>query len=105
VSESLVVIVNGDGLDFLGHVLADDVLIEELADFAGTGDLAEHAARARDLPALLRDDVVTQVDTRGTDIDITRSFDEWSRIALALAAEAAGILLLTPTTAGPTGRG
>ena len=47
VDQPLVVVVDGDGEDLLGAVLADDVLVELLLDLARGGDVGEQRSWAR----------------------------------------------------------
>ena len=47
VDEPLVVVVDGDGQDLLGAVLADDVLVELFLDLARRRDVGEERSWAR----------------------------------------------------------
>src|SRR5205085_4726950 len=82
--DALVVVVDGDGEDLLGALLADDVVIEEGLDLdrGGKGD-----GRAVLLPlGLLGDDVVAELDALVTDVD-RGAGDELPDFPLPLAAE------------------
>src|SRR5262249_39364914 len=82
--DTLVVIVNGDGEDLLGALLADDVLIEDVPDLGGLREGSD-LARLLLFPPL-RDDVVTELDALVADVD-GRPCDQLADIVLTLAAE------------------
>src|SRR5262245_9259081 len=82
--DALVVVVNGDGEDLLGALLADDVLIEDVLDLSGLRERAD-LARLLLFP-LLRDDVVTELDTLVADVD-GGPRDQLADVVLTLAAE------------------
>ena len=63
----LVVVVDGDREDLLGVLLPDDVVVEEVEDLAGLGQVLE--AQLGGLVTLLGDDVVAQVDALVADVD------------------------------------
>src|SRR5207237_3192258 len=84
--DPLVVVVHGDGEDFLGPLLADDVLIEDGLDLGGLRQAAELAGLL--LFPFLRDDVVTELDALVADVD-GRPGDQLSDVGLALTAERA----------------
>src|SRR5467141_825278 len=84
--DPLVVVVDGDGEDLLGALLADDVLVEDALDLGRLGQRA-------DLPRLLLfpllgDDVVAELDALVADVD-GGARDELAHVVLALAAERA----------------
>src|SRR5258705_11787896 len=84
--EPLVVIVNGDREHLLGMVLADHIVIEDLADFLRRRD-AIRRFHYRGL-VLLADDVHAQLDAFVADVD-SWARDELAQFVLALAAERA----------------
>ena len=63
----LVVVVDGDRQDLLGVLLADHVVVQELEDLPGLGQLLERELGG--LGQLLGDDVVAEVDALVTDVD------------------------------------
>ena len=67
VLDAPVVVVDGDGEDLLGLVLADDVVVEEGADLARRGQLFE--AELAGIGELLLDDLVAEVDALVADVD------------------------------------
>src|SRR5712692_9495470 len=88
VLEPLVVVVNGDRQDLLRQLLADHVLVEDVADLArrrqvGLGGLAALVRRA-----LLADDVVAQLYALIAD-KYGGAGDKFPHLVLALAAEGA----------------
>ena len=85
--DALVVVVDRHRENLLRALLADDVLIEDLLDLRG---LRNRGGRREGLllVALLRDDVVAQVDALVTDVD-RRPCDQLANLVLALAAERA----------------
>src|SRR5438067_221642 len=84
--DPLVVVVDGDGKDLLGVVLADHVVVQEVEDLPGLGQLVE--AHLGGLRQLLLDDVVAQVDALVADVHAGAG-DELLHLLLRLAAEAA----------------
>jgi hypothetical protein len=80
------VVVDRDRQHLLGHLLADDELIEAVVDLAWLGEIAGGVAHA--LLHLLPDDVVTELDALVADEDGGPG-DELSNLVLALAAERA----------------
>src|SRR5207302_1474558 len=56
----LVMVINRDGKNFLGEILADDVLVEDLADLVRRGKLVLVRARRLGSGTLLADDVVAK---------------------------------------------
>src|SRR3989440_254659 len=84
--DPFVVVVDGDGEDLLGALLADHVLVEDVLDLGGLGQRA-------DLPRLLLfpllgDDVVAELDALVADVD-GGARDQLADVVLALAAERA----------------
>ena len=63
----LVVVVDGDREDLLRVVLADDVVVQELVDLTGLGQLVE--AQLGGLGELLLDDLVAEIDALVADVD------------------------------------
>ena len=86
VVEPLVVVVDGDREHLLGVVLADHVVVENLADFLRRRD-AVARLHQRGL-VLLADDVHAQLDAFVAD-EHGRAGDELAHLVLALAAERA----------------
>jgi hypothetical protein len=84
--DALVVVVDRDGQDLFGALLADDVLIEDGLDLGGLREAAQ-LARLLLFP-LLRDDVVTELDALVADID-GGACDQLADVILALTAERA----------------
>src|SRR5437773_6207599 len=82
----LIVIVDRDGEDLLGPLLADHVLVEDVLDLGGLGKRADLAALLF-LP-LLSDDVVAELDALVADVD-RRAGDQFADVVLALPAERA----------------
>src|ERR1700704_517926 len=84
--QALVVVVNRDREHLLGALLADDVLVEDLLDFVGLGELVARTFGA--VLELLADDVVAQLDAfvahehRGAG-------DQFAHLVLTLPAERA----------------
>ena len=81
-----VVVVDGDGEDLLGVVLADDVVVEERPDLTRVGQVVERQLGR--LGELLLDDLVAQVDALVADVHAGTG-DELAYLLLRLAAERA----------------
>ena len=65
--DALVVVVDGDGQGPLGALLADHVLVEDVLDLRGRGDLGD---AVRDLALfVLRQDLVAERDALVADVD------------------------------------
>ena len=79
-------VVDRDREGLLGLVLADDVLVEELADLHRLGQLVPLDLLR--LGELLLDDLVAQVDALVADVD-AGARDELLHLLLRLAAEGA----------------
>ena len=97
VIEALVVIVDGDGENLLGMVLADDIVVEHLADLVRR----RHAIlrlHQRGL-VLLADDVHAQFDAFIAD-EYGRAGNQLADLVLALAAEGAVKSVLAVASAG-----
>ena len=84
--DALVVVVDRHTHGALGGLLADDVLVEEVEDLLGLGQL-ERNSGAR-VAQLLVDDLIAQLDALVADVD-TGPGDELLDLLLALAAEGA----------------
>ena len=99
VAQALVVIVHCNSEDALGLVLADHIVVEDLADFLGRRDavLGFHQGGL----ALLADDVHAELDAFIAD-EHGRAGNELPHLMLALAAEAAieGIAGVAPRFGG-----
>src|SRR5262249_4383979 len=87
--EALVMVVDGDGQDALGTVLADHVLVEFLLDGARRGDVGERRPGAVAAALLLVDDGLAQLDALAADVDVAGPFHEGADLAIVLAAEGA----------------
>jgi hypothetical protein len=85
------VVVDGDGERALGSILADHVLVEDLADLPGLGQRVELEARSR--RQLLVDDLVAEIDALVADVD-PGTGDQLLDLPLRLPAEAAEELLI-----------
>jgi hypothetical protein len=86
--DPLVMVVDGDGEDLLGPLLADHVFVESLLDFRGLGEAATlFLETAVDL-VLFGDDVVAQLDALVADVDRGPG-DELAHLVLRLPAEGA----------------
>src|SRR5690606_12458861 len=83
--KALVVVVHGDGEHALGAALADDVLIEDIVDLLGGGQLAL-GTRGGTFLDFLGDDVVAQIDTFIAD-EYRGAGDQLAYFVLAFAAE------------------
>ena len=83
---ALVVVVHRDRQCALGGVLTDDVILQELADLGGLGQLIEFHLVA--VGELLFDDLVAQVDALVADVD-AGARDELLNLLLALPTERA----------------
>jgi hypothetical protein len=86
--QALVVVVYRDREDLLRLHLADDVLVEDVADLVRAGQVALRRLRRRVGSDLLADDVVAEVDALVAD-EYRRARDEFPHLVLALAAERA----------------
>jgi hypothetical protein len=82
--EPLVVIVNGDREHFLGVILTDHVVVENLADLLGRGNAVARLHQRGFV--LLANDVHAQFDALVAD-EYGRSGNELAHLVLALAAE------------------
>src|SRR5262249_13671611 len=85
--DALVVIVDGDREDLLRALLADHVLIEDLLNLRRLRH-GRRRGEALCLVALLRDDVVAEVDALVADVD-GRAGDQLAHLVLALPAKRA----------------
>ena len=84
--DALVMVVDRHAHGALGGLLPNDVLVEEVEDLLGLGQLKRDTGTR--LTQLLIDDLVAQLDALVTDVD-TRSRDELLDLLLALATEGA----------------
>jgi hypothetical protein len=80
------VVVDRHREDPLGVVLPDDVVVQEVEDLDGLGQLVE--AQLTGFGELLLDDLVAEVDALVADVD-PRACDETLDLLLRLAAEGA----------------
>ena len=79
-------VVNGDRENLLGLVLTDDIVIEELKDLLGLGELGRNHFFAR--AKLFLDDLVTQVDALIANVD-PGAGDQLLDLLLGLTAKTA----------------
>ena len=86
--DALVMVVDGDGKNFLRTILADDVVVQNGLDVDRLGHRGQTEILAV-LLDLLCDDVVTQADALIADVDGGAS-DEFLDLFLSLSAERAG---------------
>ena len=91
--DALVVVVDGDGEDLLGLLLADDVLAQLLVEQLRRRDRAGRAAFAFAGPrCLFLDDLAAQLDALVADVDGAGPGDQPLDLILVLAAERAVVL-------------
>jgi len=76
VHQPLVVAVDRDGQDFLGVLLADDVLVELGDDLPGREDLAEQRLAGPTPAAFLFEDRLTEIDALAADVHVAGPFDQ-----------------------------
>ena len=85
--DPLVVVVDRDGEDLLGPVLADDVLVELVVELARGGD----PRQGRFLPGRARlvlfDDLAAELHALVADVDLIRAGDQPPDLFLTLVAE------------------
>jgi ATP-dependent Clp protease ATP-binding subunit ClpX len=86
VADALVMVVNRNRQRLLGHVLSDDVRVEEVVDLPRLRQLGETDLGA--LVELLLDDLVAEIDAFVADVDAGTG-DELLDLLLALTAERA----------------
>ncbi len=86
VVEPLVVVVHGDGENALGVVLADDIIVEHLADVAGRRNAIARLDESG--LCLLADDVHAEFDALIAD-EYGQAGDQLLHLVLRLAAERA----------------
>src|SRR5262245_32827222 len=86
--------VNGDGEDSLRLVLADHVFAQLPHDFAGRGDARKQLFAGSATLTFLVEDRLAKLDTLATDVDVARSFDQRSDIAITFATERTESVLL-----------
>jgi hypothetical protein len=89
--DALVVVVDGDGECALRTLLSNHVLVQDLPDLLGLGEVLELERRRGG--QLLIDDLVAEVDALVADVD-PGAGDQLLDLALRLAAEAAEELLV-----------
>src|SRR5262249_8036687 len=96
-------VVDRNGKDLLGPVLADHILIELVLDGSRRGDMREQRFGNAPPPLLLIDDRLAKIDALATDINISRSFDQRTNVAIALATKRAiGIAVPPGVPGGPS---
>ena len=100
--QPLVVAVDGHGQHLLGVLLADHVLVELGDDFARRGNLGEELLAGAAAAPLLLEDRLAKLDALAADVDVARSFDQRTDVAIALAAERTKGVLLRGAAAAST---
>ena len=85
--KSFVVIVNGDGQHAFGWSLSDHVLVKIRHDFARRWNLVEQMFRVATTTLFLIENIVAEVDTLATDIDIAWSLNERPNVFVAFTTE------------------
>ena len=98
--DALVVVVDGDGEDALGALLADDVLTELLDELLRSPHGRVTATARRSTLRLLADDLLTQLDALVADVDSTGPRDQPLDLVLVLAAERTVVLHPAATCCG-----
>src|SRR5262249_20571731 len=78
---------NGDGEHSLGRFLPDDVLIELPHDLAGRRNAGEELFARSTTFAFLVDDRLAKLDALAADVDVARSFNQWSDVSIAFTTE------------------
>ena len=101
--QSLVMAVHRDSQHALGRFLADDVLVELGDNLSRTGDLGEQLLARAAAFALLVENRLAQLDTLAADVDVARSFDQRTDVAIALATERTKRVLLGRPAASSSG--
>jgi hypothetical protein len=81
------VVVNGDGENLLGKVLADDVLIERSDQFTRRGNPVKEWFGRAAAALFLVEDRLTEFDALAADIYVARPFNEWPDVAIALSTK------------------
>ncbi len=79
--------VDGDRENALGLLLPDDVLIELRHDLARRGNARKKLlARAASFTFLI-ENRLAKLDALAADVNVARSFDQWSDVSITLATE------------------
>ena len=105
VNQPLVVVVNGDGQNLLGPLLADHVLIKLFLDLSRRGDVGEQRLGDASPPAFLVEDRLAKLDAFAADVDVSRPFDQRADVAIAFPAERAiGVFSWSAASATRRGR-
>ena len=102
--QALVMIMDRDGQRLFGVLLADHVLIQKFLDLPRAGNAAEERLAAGQLALFLADDVVSQINAVGTDVNVAGTFHHRAHVARGLAAEATGGDAPAAETAAAPGR-
>ena len=90
--DALVVVVDRDGQDLLGAILADDVLLSCSYSSRGVGMPAKDGSTRGDCRLLLFDDLAAKLHAFIADIDLVWPGDEPAYFFLALVAEGAPVM-------------
>ena len=97
VDQPLVMVMQGDGKDLLGPILADHVGVELVLDLPRGRDVGEQRLGHTATTPLLVEDRLAELDAFAADVDISGAFDQRADVAEALAAEGAiGVFLRAP---------
>ena len=83
----LVMAVNGDSQHSLGRFLANDVLVELRQDLARRGDSRKELLARAAAFAFLVEDTLAKLDALAADVNVARSFDQWSDVPITFATE------------------
>ena len=86
--DALVVVVDRDRQRLLGALLTDHVLVEDVIDFFGLGNVSEPEILVDVLVELFLDDLVAELDALVANVDAGAG-DQFAHLLLRLAAEAA----------------
>ncbi|GIW04069.1 MAG: hypothetical protein KatS3mg059_0689 [Thermomicrobiales bacterium] len=96
--DPLVMVVDSNGEDLLGAVLADDVLVELLVELAWGRDARQSRLRTRRLWLLFLDDLTAELDTLVADIHLVWAGNQPANFFLPFVAKG------TPVMHPPTSR-
>ena len=95
-------IVNGDGEQLLGSLLADHILIEFVFDGPGRRDVGKERLGDAAAAFLLIDDRLAQLDALTANVNVAGPFHQRADVAIALATEGAIRVSISPGIPGRT---